>query len=82
VADPQRITMHIDNQSAISRIKHEGNSGAQKAVDIRFHAIKDAYKSQGLQLQYVSTKENVADLLTKSLGPTELKRKCSIMGLS
>ncbi|KAE8901691.1 hypothetical protein PF005_g2974 [Phytophthora fragariae] len=36
------LTLQIDNQSTIKRVKKDGTSGAQKAVGIRFHCLKEA----------------------------------------
>ncbi|KAE8877807.1 hypothetical protein PF006_g5650 [Phytophthora fragariae] len=66
------IVQQVDNLSAISRIKKDGSSNAQKAIDIRFHCVKDALKKNKMVLQYVPTSDNPADLLTKSLAKTEL----------
>ncbi|KAE9045316.1 Retrovirus-related Pol polyprotein from transposon TNT 1-94 [Phytophthora rubi] len=78
---PFRLTLQVDNQPAIHRIKKEGNSGAQKAVDIRFHALKDAWRTGVMALEYVLTHENPADLMTKALSRPELHHKRGLCGL-
>ncbi|KAE9166832.1 hypothetical protein PF004_g29031 [Phytophthora fragariae] len=75
------IVQQVNNISAISRIKKDGSSNAQKAIDIRFHYVKDALKKNKMVLQYVPTSDNPADLLTKSLAKTELSRKRDLCGL-
>ncbi|KAE8894467.1 hypothetical protein PF002_g28248 [Phytophthora fragariae] len=79
--DAVPITLRIDNQPAIHRIKRDSSSGAQKAVDIRFHALKDAWRSGVMTLEYVPTQENPADLMTKALSRTELHHKRDLCGL-
>jgi hypothetical protein len=76
------LTLHIDNQPTIKRIQRDGSSSAQKAVDIRFHALKDAWKQGITALEYIPTTINPADLFTKSLGATELLNKRGLCGLS
>ncbi|KAE8971664.1 hypothetical protein PR002_g26751 [Phytophthora rubi] len=76
------ITFHIDNQPTIKRIQRDGSSGAQKAIDIRFHALKDAWRQGVMALEYIPTTRNRADLLTKSLGATELNNKRGLCDLS
>ncbi|KAE8884677.1 hypothetical protein PF005_g11404 [Phytophthora fragariae] len=44
-ANPLQLTLQVDNQPAIHRIKRDGSSGSQKVVDIRFHALKDAWQT-------------------------------------
>ncbi|KAJ0389413.1 hypothetical protein ATCC90586_010601 [Pythium insidiosum] len=76
------LTLLVDNQSTIYRIKREGNSNAQKAIDVRFHALKDAWQSGRMALEYVPTGENPADLLTKALGRHDLLHKRGLCGLA
>lgn len=75
------LTMCIDNQPTIHRIKRESSSGAQKAVDIRFHALKDAWKDGKMALEYIATHSNPADLMTKALAKNDLASKRSLCGL-
>lgn len=78
---PPKFTLLVDNQPTIHRIKKVGSSGAQKAVDIRYHALKDAWRTGTMALEYIPTQQNPADLLTKALAHTELHRKRCICGL-
>lgn len=80
-AAPIPLTLTIDSIPAIHRIKREGSSNAQKAVDIRFHALKDLWLKGAMTLEYVSTGDNVADLLTKALPHTQLRYKRGLCGL-
>ncbi|KAE9334786.1 hypothetical protein PF008_g13793 [Phytophthora fragariae] len=76
------LTLQIDNQSTIKRVKKDGTSGAQKAVDIRFHCLKEAWKTGFVALEYVPSHENPADLLTKALSRHELAHKRALCGMS
>ncbi|KAE8987119.1 hypothetical protein PR001_g22417, partial [Phytophthora rubi] len=76
------LTLQIDNQSTIKRVKKDGTSGAQKAVDIRFHCLKEAWKTGFVALEYVPMHENPADLLTKALSRHELAHKRALCGMS
>lgn len=80
IEKPIKLTMFIDNLSTIHRIKKEGSSNSQKAVDIRFHALKDAWRHGGMAIEYISTKENPADIMTKALARTELWHKRDLCG--
>lgn len=61
------IKLFCDNQSAIlnastdcvKRLKH---------VDIRYHFVKDLIKNKKICIEYISTCEQPADMLTKPLG--------------
>jgi hypothetical protein len=80
-SEPVKLNLQVDNQPTIRRIKKDGSSGAQKAVDVRFHALKDSWKNDTMALQYVPTQENPADLMTKALGRQELLHKRGLCGL-
>lgn len=53
-----------------------------KHIDIRHHYIRDALDKKIVQLTYVSTDEQTADGLTKSLERIKLERNRSAMGIS
>ncbi|KAE9046320.1 hypothetical protein PR003_g1815 [Phytophthora rubi] len=80
-ANPLQLTLQVDNQPAIHRIKRDGSSGSQKVVDIRFHALKDAWQTGLMGLEYVPTHHNLADLMTKALSRPELHHKRGLCGL-
>ncbi|KAE9125450.1 hypothetical protein PF010_g5616 [Phytophthora fragariae] len=68
---PPPLCLQMDCKSAIQGVKRDGSSDAQKAVDVRFHAVKDAFKSGLLTLSYLPTSIMPADIPTKSLVPKE-----------
>jgi hypothetical protein len=57
----------IDNQSAINWLNGSNISASTRHVDIRMYRLRQILKEQLLQLEYVKTAENEADLFTKSL---------------
>lgn len=57
-----------DNQAAIAIAKNPEHHSRTKHIDICYHWIRDAVKRGVLQLQYLPSEENPADLLTKALG--------------
>ena len=63
------MVIKCDNQGAIFLARNE-SSTRTKHVDVRYHFIRDLVEQGIIQLEYVNTKENTADMLTKNL-PTE-----------
>ena len=61
--------IHADNQSAIAMANNPTMSAANKHINIRHHFIRDHIKMKDIELRYVNTLDNAADLLTKLLGP-------------
>ena len=66
--DPTVI--HVDNQACISMSKDPVAYKRSKHIDIRYHFTRDAVENGMIQIEYVKSQDNVADLLTKAL-PTE-----------
>ena len=44
-----------------------------KHIDIRFHFIRDQVTNGCIKVQYLQTKEMIADCLTKPVGGTKLE---------
>lgn len=62
-----RTKLLVDNQGAICMTKSYENSKRTKHIDIRFHYIKDLIDKNVININYVSSQNNYADLFTKSL---------------
>lgn len=70
---PSNSMLFVDNQSAIKLMESNENGKRSKHIDIKYHFIKDLISKRDIIVNYVSTNENVADILTKALG--KLKHK-------
>lgn len=77
-----KYQVNTDSQSCISHIKNQKFSNRTKHIDTKFHFIKDLYNEKRIDLQYVSTNDNTADLLTKPLGPQRIKTLRKLAGLN
>ena len=56
-----------DNQSCIKMTENHVFHDRSKHIEIRYHFIRDMVQRGALKLQYISTNEQVADMLTKPL---------------
>jgi hypothetical protein len=56
-----------DNQSCIKMAENHVFHDKSKHIEIRYHYIRDMVQRGAIKLQYVSTDEQVADVLTKPL---------------
>lgn len=59
--------LYSDSQSAISLAKNSIIRGRSKHIDVHFHFVRDYIADGRISLEYCSTKDNIADLLTKPL---------------
>lgn len=66
--------LHSDNESAISWAGADKlPSKRAKHIDVRVHIVRDLVEKKELQVEYIPTEENDADMLTKLLGRGKLK---------
>ncbi|KXJ70466.1 hypothetical protein RP20_CCG023477 [Aedes albopictus] len=74
------VPIFEDNQGAIAMAQKEETKRA-KHIDIKFHFIRDAVTAGRIQLVYVSTQHQEADILTKTLAAPSFINLRSKIGL-
>ena len=62
------VILRGDNQSAIAVCKNGIKSERTKHIDIKYHFITDRIKNGELQLEWIPTDAQLADIFTKALG--------------
>jgi hypothetical protein len=60
--------IYCDNQSCIKLLENPIFHDRYKHIEIHYHFICDYVQSGVVELQYISTEEQVEDILTKALG--------------
>jgi hypothetical protein len=65
------IKVYTDNLGAIYMIKNWTTGGKTKHVDTRFHYVRDLERNHTIELSFVRTDENQANMLTKNVGEEE-----------
>ena len=63
----ESVPISIDNQSAIKLANNSEYHKRSKHIDIRFHFIRDVVSKREIEIKYVMSKNQLADLLTKPL---------------
>eukprot|EP00253_Pinus_taeda_P012684 PITA_12684 len=59
--------IYCDNQSCIKLMENSVFHDRSKHIGIRYHFIRDYVQKGAVKLEYISTDEQVADILTKAL---------------
>ena len=58
----------VDNQSAITLSKNTGHHNRTKHIDTRYHFIRECVENKRIEISFVRTEDQLADILTKALG--------------
>ena len=61
------IPLHCDNPSTISISKNPIIHSKTKHIPLRYHFLKDQVANKIVQLQYIPSTEQIADIFTKPL---------------
>ena len=76
--------LKVDNKSAIDLSKNPVHYGRRKHIDTKFHYIRECVGGGKIVLEQISTKDQLADILMKSLGCVlfqELRGRVGVVNL-
>ena len=60
-------TVFTDNQAAIHICEKDVHHDRTKHINIRYHWIRDEIEAKRIQMRYINTSKQPADILTKAL---------------
>ena len=66
--EPRPPNLKLDNMSAIALSKNPVLHGRSKHIDTKFHFIRECLDDGKIQVDFTSSQDQLADVLTKSLG--------------
>jgi hypothetical protein len=72
-------TIKCDNMASIYLSKNDSIHNRSKHINIRYHLIRDNVRKGRIRVNWVSTHEQEADLLTKALGPKLFTRQADTL---
>ena len=59
------VTIKGDNQGSLFIADHNTSHNRTKHIDIQYHFIREHVRNKDIKLEYINTKEQLADILTK-----------------
>ena len=62
------VTLNEDSQARIKIATNPCLAERTKHFDIKYHWLREKVKAKDVELKYISTHDQIADILTKSLG--------------
>ena len=63
----ETIVIHCDNTSTVSMSKNHFLHSKTKHIEIKYHVVREKVAEKEVRLEYISTKEQIADIFTKPL---------------
>lgn len=78
ILPPGPTTVYLDNTSAIANAMGESIKSRSKHIDRRYHYVRELVESGKVTIKQASTKEMLADHLTKPLSPQGLRHALAI----
>ncbi|GJZ78565.1 hypothetical protein Tco_0643402 [Tanacetum coccineum] len=73
--------MYCDNKSAIALCCNNVQHSRSKHIDIKFHFIKEQVENEVVDLYFVNTEYQLADIFTKSLGRERIEFLINKLGM-
>jgi Reverse transcriptase (RNA-dependent DNA polymerase)/Integrase core domain len=77
----EATTIYDDNIGCIQLAKNEVTLARSKHIDIRHHFVREKVADGVIKLEYVATKENTADILTKGISRLSYEKHVVDVGL-
>nr|GEW03870.1 retrovirus-related Pol polyprotein from transposon TNT 1-94 [Tanacetum cinerariifolium] len=71
-----------DNKSAVMLARNPVLHARSKHIEIKYHFIRELIEKEEINLEHCKTKEQMADIMTKSLAPKKHEEFCSQLGVS
>ena len=75
------VVIHCDNISSIMLANNPVYHARTKHIEVHYHFVREKVLAGEIDLVYVSTEEQVADIFTKALGTEKLRRFRSLLGV-
>jgi hypothetical protein len=75
------LTIYCDNKSVVFFLSNNKSSDTAKHIDIKYFVVKDRVQDQTVEIEHISTKQMLADPLTKDLPPNIFRDHVAGMGL-
>ena len=81
INNKEKFHLFTDSLSAIKLAHNPEHYAKTKHIDIQYHFVREYVINNTIQLSHISTKEQLADILTKTLSGPTFKNLVSQMNL-
>jgi hypothetical protein len=77
----EAVELRVDSKSALALAKNPVFYGRSKHIRIKYHFIRCCLDEGSIKAGYINTHDQLADLLTKSLGRVKFQELCARIGM-
>ena len=77
----EQTALKVENKSAIALAKNPVFHERSKHIELKYHFIRDCVEAKKIELEFVPTEHQLADMLTKPLGRVRLAELRSRIGM-
>ncbi|XP_071575148.1 uncharacterized protein [Temnothorax nylanderi] len=74
--------LYVDNQSAIRLVRNPEFHKRTKHIDIKYHYIREKVENREIDVVFVPTEAQLADMFTKALSRNRFIELCTNLGIS
>jgi len=79
--EAEHVVLKVDNKPAIALAKNPVFHERSKHIDLKYHFIRDCVEAKKVELEFVPTEHQLADMLTKPLGRVRLAELRTRIGM-
>jgi hypothetical protein len=79
--DQRPVKIFCDSQSALNLIRNPVNHEGSKHIHVQHHHIREQYQIGEIKMEYIPTKQQPADALTKAVNRETLERCRTAVGV-
>nr|GFB61098.1 ribonuclease H-like domain, reverse transcriptase, RNA-dependent DNA polymerase [Tanacetum cinerariifolium] len=80
-SEEEKVTIMVDNKSAIALMKNPVVHGRSKHIDKKYHFIRESVEREDIQVEFVSGEYQKVDILTKALPKIKFLTMRQLIGL-
>ncbi|GJX16863.1 zinc finger, CCHC-type containing protein [Tanacetum coccineum] len=77
----EKVTIQVDNKSAIALMKNPVFHGRSKHIDTEYHFIRECVEKEDIQVEFINGEYQKADILTKALPKIKFLTMRQLIGL-
>ncbi|GJZ31003.1 ribonuclease H-like domain, reverse transcriptase, RNA-dependent DNA polymerase [Tanacetum coccineum] len=77
----EKVTIQVDNKSAIALMKNPVFHGRSKYIDTKYHFIRECVEKEDIQVEFINGEYQKADILTKALPKIKFLTMRQLIGL-